>query len=84
MFAGELVKLQFRYSGAGLDAILDRIPTAEIVESSEAGYIIEAEVFGRGILMWLLSQGSAVEIIKPASLREEMKQMIQNMLKNYE
>ncbi len=84
MFAGELVKLQFRYFGAGLDAILDRIPTAEIVESSEAGYIIEAEVFGRGILMWLLSQGSAVEIIKPASLREEMKQMIQNMLKNYE
>ena len=84
MFAGELVKLQFRYSGAGLDAILDRIPTAEIVESSDAGYIIEAEVFGRGILMWLLSQGSTVEIIKPASLREEMKQMIQNMLKNYE
>ena len=84
MFAGELVKLQFRYFGAGLDAILDRIPTAEIVESSDAGYIIEAEVFGRGILMWLLSQGSAVEIIKPASLREEMKQMIQNMLKNYE
>jgi len=33
--------------------------------------------------MWLLSQGSSVEILRPESLREEMKQMITDMLERY-
>ena len=64
MYAGELVKLQFRYTGENVEAILDRLPTAKIVSEKEGESIIEAEVYGKGILMWLLSQGKMVEVLK--------------------
>ncbi|MCD7883438.1 MAG: WYL domain-containing protein [Lachnospiraceae bacterium] len=64
--------------------ILDRLPTAQILTEENQTYIIEAEVYGKGILMWLLSQGDAVEILKPQSLRDEMKQMLENMLRKYQ
>lgn len=84
MFSGELQRVQFKYSGCNIDAILDRIPSAQIVYEKEENYIIEAEVFGKGIMMWLLSQGSSVEITKPEKLRIEMKQTLQEMLSKYE
>lgn len=83
MYAGELVKLQFRYTGENVEAILDRLPTAKIVSEKEEGSIIEAEVYGKGILMWLLSQGKMVEVLKPGSFREEMKETLLEMIKKY-
>ena len=83
MFAGELIKLQLRYTGSNVEAILDRLPTARIISEEKGGYIIEAEVYGKGILMWLLSQGKNVEVLKPQSLREQMKQTILEMLEKY-
>lgn len=83
MFAGELTRLQLRYSGNSVEAILDRLPTAKVISNNENGYIIEAEVYGKGILMWLLSQGKRVEVLKPASFREEMKATLQEMLAQY-
>lgn len=84
MYAGELVKLQFRYTGENVEAILDRLPTAKIVSEKEEGSIIEAEVYGKGILMWLLSQGKMVEVLKPGSFREEMKETLLEMIKKYD
>lgn len=84
MYAGELVKLQFRYTGENVEAILDRLPTAKIVSEKEEGSIIEAEVYGKGVLMWLLSQGKMVEVLKPGSFREEMKETLLEMLKKYD
>ena len=83
MFPGKLMKLQFRYTGSSVEAILDRLPTAKIISQEETGYIIEAEVYGNGILMWLLSQGSRVEVLKPESMREEMKKVLTEMLGKY-
>lgn len=45
-------------------AVLDRLPTAKVVEKGEDGCIIEAEVFGKGIEMWLKSQGEYVTMLK--------------------
>lgn len=84
MYAGKLVRLQFRYTGENVEAILDRLPTAKIVSEKEEGSIIEAEVYGKGILMWLLSQGKMVEVLKPGSFREEMKETLLEMLKKYD
>ncbi len=83
MFAGKLMKIQIKFTGKSVDAILDRLPTAKIAAEQEDGYIIEAEVYGKGILMWLLSQGTAVEILRPESLREEIKEMLIKMLEKY-
>lgn len=84
MYAGDLIRCQFKYTGGNVEAIQDRLPTAKIRPQTEGGYMVEAEVYGKGILMWLLSQGKAVEVLKPASLREEMKDMLQEILLSYQ
>ena len=84
MFPGELTRVTFQYKGPSPEAILDRLPTAEIRERKGDTCLIEAEVFGTGILMWLLSQGDAIEVLKPQKLRDEMKTMLQKMLEKYE
>lgn len=83
MFPGDLIQLQFRYTGKNVEAILDRLPTAKIIAEESSGYIIEAEVYGNGIIMWMLSQGSAVEVLRPQSLRNEVKRVLQEILEKY-
>lgn len=55
MYGGKLQKARFKYLGNDIDAILDRLSTAEIKSEDEEGYIVEAEVFGKGIDMWIKS-----------------------------
>lgn len=83
MYPGELMKVRFRYTGPSVEAVLDRLPTAKICGESKDGYEIQAEVYGTGIEMWLLSQGPWVEVLYPASLRNRMKEQIGKMLQNY-
>lgn len=64
MYAGELRRVTFDYSGASVEAVLDRLPTARIVAQEGGVYRITAEVYGNGIDMWLRSQGSAVRVVE--------------------
>ncbi|MFT8322808.1 MAG: WYL domain-containing protein [Bacillus sp. (in: firmicutes)] len=64
MYGGKLQKIKFRYFGNDIDSILDRLPTAKIISEKNAAYVVEAEVFGKGIDMWLRSQGELIEIIE--------------------
>lgn len=61
MYSGKLHKVKFWFRGPSLEAILDRIPTAKVLEHSEKGYLITAEAYGEGMEMWLKSQGNNVE-----------------------
>ena len=63
MYGGKLQKVKFRYTGLDIDAILDRLPTAQILDETDGAFIVSAEVFGKGIDMWLKSQGDSVQII---------------------
>lgn len=63
MYGGRLQRIRFRYSGLSLEAVLDRLPTAEVICKDDAGWIIEAETFGHGINMWLQSQGEYISIL---------------------
>lgn len=63
MYGGKLQKVRFKYTGQDVDAVLDRLPTAQILSEEDGGYIISAEVFGKGIDMWLRSQGDYIEIM---------------------
>ena len=64
MFGGKLRKVKFEYTGYSVEAVLDRLPTAKIVSEKDGKYIIEAEVFGDGIDMWLRSQGDRIKVYK--------------------
>lgn len=84
MFPGENIKIRFEFSGLSLQAILDRLPTAKVVEKNGNVSIIEAEVnYGRGIIMYLLSQGSWVKVISPVCLIDDMKEEIEKMRSLY-
>ena len=63
MYGGKLQKIRFKYTGPSIEAVLDRLPTAEIEEKTEDSWIVKAEVFGKGIEMWLRSQGEYVKIM---------------------
>ena len=64
MYGGKLQKNQFLYTGPDINAVLDRLPTAKILEHKNGKYKIEVEVFGSiGLNMWLNSQGDYVEVL---------------------
>lgn len=63
MYGGEFRKVRFKYSGYSVEAVLDRLPTAKILDEEDGVYLIEAEVYGNGIEMWLRSQGNNIKIL---------------------
>lgn len=72
MYTGELINIKFEFTGISVEAVLDRLPTARIIERCGDKYVIEAEVYGKGVMMWLLSQGKTVKVISPLDLVEEI------------
>lgn len=65
MYGGKLERIKFKYTGPSIESVLDRLPTAKIIAQDEEGWIIEAEVFGKGIEMWLRSQGNQIKVVTP-------------------
>ena len=60
MYGGKLQKVRFKYIGTSIESVLDRLPTARILSEEEGTYLIEAEVFGKGIDIWIRSQGESI------------------------
>jgi Predicted transcriptional regulator len=83
MQAGELERIQFRFTGGSIEAVLDRLPNAKVVKEKQGEYIVETKMFGKGIKMWLLSQGDSVEVLSPDIFREEMKKTTEKIMGLY-
>lgn len=83
MYGGDLLRVEFKYTGESVEAVLDRFPTAQIVSHNGDDYIIKAEVFGRGIKPWILSQTDKIEVLKPFELREEIKELVEKIQNKY-
>ena len=64
MTGGKLRKIKFIYKTNSIEALLDKIPTAKVLEKNKDTYLISAQVFGNGIDRWILSQGDAIEVIE--------------------
>ena len=83
MWPGKLRTIRFEFTGSAIQAILDKLPTARIIERNGRTYTIEADVYGDGIKMWLLSQGRRVKVISPEDFVDEMRQEIERMCDHY-
>lgn len=79
MQAGKLERIKFKFTGRSIEAVLDRLPNAKVVKEKQGEYIVDANMFGKGIKMWLLSQGNYVEVIGSDKFREEMIKTIEEM-----
>lgn len=83
MWPGKLRTIQFEFTGSAIQAVLDKLPTAKIIERKGRTYTLEADVYGDGIKMWLLSQGRQIKVTAPEDFVEEMRQEILRMSANY-
>ena len=84
MWPGPLRTIRFEFTGPSVQAVLDKLPTAKIIDRTttpdgKTKYLIEAEVYGDGIKMWLLSQGSWVKVVAPSELSKEIKSEIKSL-----
>lgn len=88
----KLIKVQFRYVGKKVEEILNYLPTAKIVSKiereienqMEKEYIIEVNIYGIKPILWLLIQGNKIEVLRPSVVRGEIKQMLLDILKQYD
>lgn len=83
MYSGHMTTIRFKFHGSSIDAVFDKLPTARYPDPINQPDLIEAEVYGTGIKMWLLSQREYVEVIRPKEFREEMAQIVENMYQIY-
>ena len=84
MWQGKLRTIRFEFSGPSVQAVLDKLPSARIIDRlGDKKYLIEAETYGDGIKMWLLSQGSWVKVVSPDAFVCEMQKEISKMLDLY-
>ena len=84
MWPGPLRTIRFEFTGPSVQAVLDKLPTAKIVDRTtnpdgKTKYLIEAETYGDGIKMWLLSQGSWVKVVYPKKFSEELIEEIRRI-----
>ena len=83
MWPGKLQTIRFEFTGPSVQAVLDKLPTARILERSNGKYTVEAEVYGDGIKMWLLSQGRWVKVIAPEEFVETMRAEVESLFHYY-
>ena len=84
MWPGKLRTIRFEFTGSAIHAVLDKLPTARVIERNGQNYIVETDVYGDGIKMWILSQGSRIKVISPADFVYEIKKEIELMQAQYE
>ena len=84
MWPGKLRTLRFEFTGPSVQAVLDKLPTAKIIEHENGKHLIEAEVYGDGIKMWLLSQGAWMKVLEPEELAHNIQNEIRLMKSAYE
>ena len=85
MWPGKLRTIQFEFNGPSIQAVLDKLPTAQIIDRMGGErFLVEAEVYGDGIKMWLLSQGHWVKVLSPPDFVKEMRNEIEILHRMYE
>lgn len=76
-------KIKFEYIGDSVQTILDKLPSARVVDKVGGVNIIEAQAYGKGVNMFLLSQGKKIKVLEPEEFVTEMKNEIESMSELY-
>ena len=83
MYTGKLINIRFEFYDNNIESVLDRLPTATIVKKFDNKYTVEAEVYGKGIVMWILSQGSKIKVLEPQEIITELSDEIGKLSNMY-
>lgn len=83
MYSGKEITFTFRFWGI-IEAALDKLPDSKVIkEYDDNSVLIEATACDTGVIVWLLSQGSNVQVFSPPFFVEKVKKEILNMKKRY-
>lgn len=63
MHGGKLKKVRLCCKKQALEAVLDKLPTAEVLQIKDDEYVVQAEVFGDGIDIWINGQGERIQLL---------------------
>jgi predicted DNA-binding transcriptional regulator YafY len=84
MFTGKVETVTLKIQTGIKPYFLRRFPSGVIVQEDESSFVAKVEVAGtEGILFWILSQKTDVEVLQPINLRRQMKQLLTDMLTLY-
>lgn len=84
MYTGDFRTIEFEFFGDSIEAVLDRLPTAKVIEKTDKGYKVKAEIYGEGVKRWILSQKEYLKVTKPQDYVNEIKDTIQKMFNMYQ
>lgn len=84
---GGVIDYKFRYR-ANKEVALNNVPNSHISSDDDANNsdvtIVEGRLYSQGAVLWVLSQGTQVEVLRPQSLIDAVKQKLHDTLSMYE
>lgn len=85
MYAGEETKILVKFKNCAYTVVTERnMADGSLVERNEDHFTYEFISNGtNGIKLWLLGFGADAEVLEPIELRNEMKEIITEMMSNY-
>ncbi|MFU0801350.1 MAG: WYL domain-containing protein [Xylanivirga thermophila] len=86
MYSGPMTKVRVRFNNSVFKAVTERnMSEGKLVEKNDKYFEYEFLSNGtEGILIWLLGFGDNMEVLGPLELREQIREISQNMVKIYE
>ena len=85
MFAGEIIEIEAICENPLLNPVIDKFgKNITIIKNDDNTFRLILDTDKNGFLYWALKNLREVEIIKPDSLRNEMKEIIKSAKKKYE
>lgn len=85
MLAGkQMTTVTLRCHIDALEAVRDRLQNHTILQQEKTYCTLRARVYNEGFLRWLLSQGTAVEVIAPEKLRAEIRVQLAELQSLYQ
>ncbi|KRN96750.1 WYL domain-containing protein [Companilactobacillus kimchiensis] len=84
---GNYIHYKFRYK-ASQHVTLDNVPNSHISKDDDPEQpnitTVEGDLYSQGALLWVMSQGTQVEVLEPESLIKAVKERLKDTLKIYD
>lgn len=85
MYGGRLHHVKLLVKDFALEAVIDKLAGARVLPWDGEGYdhLVEADLFGDGVLMWLMGQGDGVKLTAPQDLIDKMQEKVRKLTELY-
>ncbi len=91
MFGGEINRIKLLVKEFSFETVTDHLPDFKSIRNTEYtqgddgtyDYIFSGELFGDGIVFFLLTQGDGVKLVEPEGLRQKLREKTEKLASLY-